>query len=158
MPPRDFHQPIRVLPTGSSPRAMQAYVYRARVATTQSQDKVSRIAARGELAAVSGHSPLCRASVGTVKPSTKPPRAAPRSQVGMPGDQVAWDSEVPTYALYRNECSGSDYDAPLDAEQGGGRLEFTCLPPERDTMWTCVGCATGCGSFIRVVQNFLATI
>jgi hypothetical protein len=31
---------------------------------------------------------------------------------------------------------GSDYEAPLDAEQGGGRLEFTCLPPERDTMWT----------------------
>ena len=31
---------------------------------------------------------------------------------------------------------GSDYEAPLDAEQGGGRLEFTCLPPECDTMWT----------------------
>jgi hypothetical protein len=31
---------------------------------------------------------------------------------------------------------GSDYEAPVDAEQGGGRLEFTCLPPERDTMWT----------------------
>jgi hypothetical protein len=31
---------------------------------------------------------------------------------------------------------GSDCEAPLDAEQGGGRLEFTCLPPERDTMWT----------------------
>lgn len=31
---------------------------------------------------------------------------------------------------------GSDYEAPLDAEQGGGRHEFTCLPPERDTMWT----------------------
>lgn len=81
--------------------------------------------------------------MGTVKPSTKPPRTATRSQVGMPGDQVAWDSEVPTYARYRKECSGSDYDAPLDAEQGGGRLEFTCLPPERDTMRTCVGGATG---------------
>ena len=31
---------------------------------------------------------------------------------------------------------GSGYEAPLDAEQGSGRLEFTCLPPERDTMWT----------------------
>lgn len=63
---------------------MRAYVYRARVATTQSQDNVPPIAARGEAAVVSGHSPLCRASVGFVKPPTKPPRAAPRSQVGMP--------------------------------------------------------------------------
>ena len=31
---------------------------------------------------------------------------------------------------------GSDYETPLDAVQGGGRLEFTCLPPERDTMST----------------------
>jgi hypothetical protein len=31
---------------------------------------------------------------------------------------------------------GSDCEVPLDAEQGGGRLEFTCLPPQRDTMWT----------------------
>jgi hypothetical protein len=31
---------------------------------------------------------------------------------------------------------GSDYETPLDAGQVGGRLEFTCLPPERDTMWT----------------------
>jgi hypothetical protein len=67
-----------------NPRAMQAFVYRARVATTQSQDKVPLIAARGEAAVVSGHSPLCRASVGIVKPPTEPPRAATRSQVGMP--------------------------------------------------------------------------
>lgn len=64
--------------------AMQAYVYRARVATTQSQDKVPHIAARGEAGVVSGHSPLCRASVGIVKPPTEPPRAAMRSQAGMP--------------------------------------------------------------------------
>jgi hypothetical protein len=63
---------------------MQARVYRARVATTQSQDKVPPIPARGEAAVVSGHSPLCRASVGIVKPPTKPPRSATRSQVGMP--------------------------------------------------------------------------
>jgi len=31
---------------------------------------------------------------------------------------------------------GSDYETPLDAGQGGGRLEFTCLPPECDTKWT----------------------
>jgi hypothetical protein len=87
MPSWDFHQHLRVLPTGCdahNPRAMQAYVYRARVATTQSQDKVPPIAARGEAAVVSGHSPLCRASVGVVKPPTKPPRAAKRSQFGMP--------------------------------------------------------------------------
>jgi hypothetical protein len=64
---------------------MQAYyVYRARVATTQSQDKVPRIAACGKVVVVSGHSPLCRASVGIVKPPTKPLRAAMRSHVGMP--------------------------------------------------------------------------
>ena len=63
---------------------MQAYVYRARVATTQSQDKVPPIATRGEAAVVSGHSPLCRASVGIVELPTKPPRAVTCSQVGMP--------------------------------------------------------------------------
>lgn len=62
------------------------------------------------------------------------PLRAPKS--GCPSDQVAWGSEDTTYALYRKECSGNDYEAPLDAEQGGGRLEFTCLPPKRDTMWT----------------------
>ena len=31
---------------------------------------------------------------------------------------------------------GSDYDTPLDAAQGSGRLEFTCLLLERDTMST----------------------
>ena len=31
---------------------------------------------------------------------------------------------------------GSDYETPPDAVQGGGRLEFTCLPPECDTMST----------------------
>lgn len=67
-----------------NPRAMQTYVYRARVATTQSQDKAPPIAARGEAAVVSGHSPLCRASVIIVKPPNKPPRAATRSHVGMP--------------------------------------------------------------------------
>ncbi len=80
-------------------------MYRARVATTQSQDKVPVIAARGEAAVVSGHSPLCRASVGIVKPPTKPlvPLRAPKS--GCPSDQVAWGSEDTTYALYRKECS-----------------------------------------------------
>ena len=28
---------------------------------------------------------------------------------------------------------GSDYDTPPNAVQVGGQLEFTCLPPERDT-------------------------
>jgi hypothetical protein len=63
------------------------------------------IAARGEAAVVSGHSPLCRASVGTVKPPTKPPRAVTCSQSGCPSDQVAWGSEDTTYALHRKECS-----------------------------------------------------
>ncbi len=36
---------------------------------------------------------------------------------------------------------GSDYETPLDAGQSGGQLEFTCLPLECDTMWTCMGCA-----------------
>jgi hypothetical protein len=77
MSPRDVRQPMCVCPTENChPRATQSYVYRARVATTQSQDKVPHIGARGEAAVVSGHSPLCRASVGIAGPSTMPPRVA----------------------------------------------------------------------------------
>jgi hypothetical protein len=40
---------------------------------------------------------------------------------------------------------GSDYEPSPDAERGGGRLEFTCLPPERDTMWTAWIVPAACG-------------
>jgi hypothetical protein len=115
---------------------MQSYVYRARVATTQSQDKVPLVAAGGEVAVVSGHSPLCRASVGIVKPPTEPPRAA----IALPvRDAIAtrWLG-VPRLLLMLctdKNVLGSDYETSLYAGQGVGRLEFTCLLPERVTKW-----------------------
>lgn len=94
------------------------------------------IAARGEAAVVSGHSPLCRASVGTVKPPTKPPRAVTCSPSGCLATRLLGVPKILLMLCTEKNVLGSDCEAPLDADQGGGRLEFTCLPPERDTMWT----------------------
>ena len=115
---------------------MQAYVYRARVATTQSQYKVPPIASRGAAALVSGHSPLCRASVGIgVKPRAPSCRYALPSRDAL-ATRLLGVPKILLMLCTEKNVLGSDYGAPLDAEQGDGRLEFTCLPPECDTKWT----------------------
>jgi hypothetical protein len=53
---------------------------------------------------------------------------------------------------------GSDYKTPLDAGQVGGRLEFTCLPPERDTMWTAWVVPLTCGNFAMMLHQCFGSI
>ena len=95
-----------------------------------------------EQAVVSGHSPLCRAPVGPVQPR--------QALVSLPfpiwdplAGQVAWGFEDSTSALCREECSRQRHR--VQPKLVDGQLEFTCLPPERDTQQTaCVAALAPC--------------